>query len=398
MPPSDSVLMITLPPGLGGVERQAEMAGRLMQAHGLRVTAAWRAHYASSPHLSAPSWRPWQAPRSEPHSGLPWQGIAVGSRLPELEWAHHMAWEPWRRLIDAHDRIVVVSGNALPGLAPLAMDRRAVSWIASPYVGDRKDRVAAWPRWRRLYDAALNAWVAERQERRLLNGIDTWTIGDYALGALRALAPCGKVHGVIVIPVDTRHFNPDGRRSPSAAGDGFRIGASGRLSDPRKNMRLLVQAFANLLTRQPDAELHVRGDLDRRSFVAAYDAGRLGDALVVGPPVPREGLPDFLRSLDCFALTSHQEGLSQIAMEAMACGTCVVSTRCGGPEEFVLDGETGLLTSFAASDVAEAFARLAGDAALRRRLGAAGAGHVARTYSPARFEAQFMAAFRQVFA
>ena len=44
-----------------------------------------------------------------------------------------------------------------------------------------------------------------------------------------------------------------------------------------------------------------------------------------------------------FVIPSHQEGLCIAALEAMACGCPVVSTRCGGPEEFVVEGRTGYL-------------------------------------------------------
>jgi glycosyltransferase involved in cell wall biosynthesis len=41
-------------------------------------------------------------------------------------------------------------------------------------------------------------------------------------------------------------------------------------------------------------------------------------------------------------VSSRRESFSAVAVEALACGTPVVATRCGGPEE-ILTQETGVL-------------------------------------------------------
>lgn len=52
---------------------------------------------------------------------------------------------------------------------------------------------------------------------------------------------------------------------------------------------------------------------------------------------------DIMKSLDVYVLASRQEQLPLVLLEAMACGKPVVSTRCGGSSEVVVDKETGLL-------------------------------------------------------
>jgi glycosyltransferase involved in cell wall biosynthesis len=42
-------------------------------------------------------------------------------------------------------------------------------------------------------------------------------------------------------------------------------------------------------------------------------------------------------------LSSRSEGLANVVLEAMACGTPIVSSRCGGAEEVIEDGRSGLL-------------------------------------------------------
>lgn len=338
------------------------------------------------------------SPGCEIAEGLPYKAVAVGSYLPEFEWAHHLPTGLWRSLVAAHDKIVVVSGNNLPSMVPFALGRKALSWIASPYWADRKDRFEAWPAWRRTHDLLFNGWVARWQEQRLLREVDTWTISDYALRELRALAPANRIHGTIVIPIDTELFHPGARFEATSSRSRFRVGFAGRVSDPRKNMALLVESFSRFHRQAPDSELHIRGDMSREAFLTAYGGGELGAALMIDPPTERAELPAFLRSLDCFALMSHQEGLSLIALEAMACGTSVISTRCGGPEDFVMDESTGLLIDFDAGEACNAMSRLATDFDLRDRIARRGSDHVRTVYAPSRFKAQFEEAMAIAFS
>ncbi len=63
----------------------------------------------------------------------------------------------------------------------------------------------------------------------------------------------------------------------------------------------------------------------------------------------------------------------QVVQEGMAAGTPVVAAASGGPSEMIENGATGLLYRPGdAEELADALRRLAADAALRARLGAAG--------------------------
>jgi len=87
----------------------------------------------------------------------------------------------------------------------------------------------------------------------------------------------------------------------------------------------------------------------------------------------RDDVPAILAAADIFALPSHFEGLPMSVIEAMLAGLPVVATAIRGPREQVMDGETGLLVPpRQVAPLAAALRRLAGDAALRRRMGQAG--------------------------
>jgi len=76
---------------------------------------------------------------------------------------------------------------------------------------------------------------------------------------------------------------------------------------------------------------------------------------------------------DVFLHAPRYEGSSLVTLEAMAHGLPVVATRTGGIPDKVVDGQTGCLVEPGdVTALAAALAGLAGDGALRARLGRAG--------------------------
>jgi glycosyl transferase family 1/glycosyl transferase family 4 len=79
------------------------------------------------------------------------------------------------------------------------------------------------------------------------------------------------------------------------------------------------------------------------------------------------------------------EPFGMVVIEAMALGRAVVATRTGGPEEIVADGRTGVLVDPEDEGaLAGAVAGLAGDPALRARLGAQARAAARRDYDARR--------------
>ncbi|MBS7810032.1 glycosyltransferase family 4 protein [Roseococcus pinisoli] len=100
-------------------------------------------------------------------------------------------------------------------------------------------------------------------------------------------------------------------------------------------------------------------------------------AEVLGPRLKmlgyRHDVARWLQAADIFALPSHFEGLPMSVIEAMLTGLPVVATDISGCREQVVSGETGyLVPPMQVSGLADALARLAADALLRQKMGAAG--------------------------
>ena len=89
-----------------------------------------------------------------------------------------------------------------------------------------------------------------------------------------------------------------------------------------------------------------------------------------------------LHAADVLVLPSLTEGLSNIALEAMASGLPVVGTAIGGLKEQITNGITGLLIPPRDADaLVRAVTTLLRDAALRSEIGAAARVSVERRYS-----------------
>jgi len=108
-----------------------------------------------------------------------------------------------------------------------------------------------------------------------------------------------------------------------------------------KNHPLLLRAFA--LLDRPDAMLMFVGDGDGREALLslAQELGVTDRVIFAGfrpDPTP------FYKTADLFVLSSNYEGFGNVIVEAMACGTPVVSTDCpSGPAEILVNGKYGRL-------------------------------------------------------
>jgi glycosyltransferase involved in cell wall biosynthesis len=116
---------------------------------------------------------------------------------------------------------------------------------------------------------------------------------------------------------------------------------AGELSDGKDHPTLL-RAFARLRVQRP-ARLVILGKGKRREALLQL-ARELGIADDVDLPGFRSDVPAFMAHADVFVLTSVREGLSFVLIEALACGTPVVSTDCPtGPRAVLQDGRYGAL-------------------------------------------------------
>jgi glycosyltransferase involved in cell wall biosynthesis len=172
--------------------------------------------------------------------------------------------------------------------------------------------------------------------------------------------------------VDATRFVPLSTRDLRA---GPYVLCVGRFNDERKNVRLLLEAFA-LLTheRRSSTRLVLAGSAAPNPgfWQRAGELGLEERVNYVASPSPDE-LVRLYQSASVCALSSDEEGFGIVIIEAMSCAVPVVATRCGGPEGIIRDGCDGYLVGVGnVREMTDRLERLLSNGALNRRLGDAG--------------------------
>ena len=388
------VLISTIAPVSGGVPTMTGFIVHTLRRHGYAPVLAHYEPYSISPAMSVPFIRLLGGQVGhEARTALDGcETHAIGAWLPELEVTHYAATARWRSVIESVQAYVVVSGNALGAMPFYQTGRNFVAWLASGWKADREHRVREFSPARAAFDRAVVGPAAQRLERAILGRGAILALSRYTRTTLDGIAGRPVVRGVLPMPIDSDFFSPQPDRRVRG-----RIGFSGRFDDPRKNIGLLLDALSIVRKGGHDISAVLIGGEPSAAMAAQIAARGIGRNVELRPYLAPEMLRDQLRMLDLLVVPSHQEGLCIAALEAMACGIPVVSTRCGGPEEFVIDEQTGRLVGFDAAAMADAIVAIVSDRDRRERLGNGARDLVLRHYSAARAENVFWTEFSRAF-
>jgi len=336
------VLVVTHPPFEGGVPAKTRILCHHLAALGHRVTVAWYATLAHNPELNVPSWRLHTGQRPMVGSTVAFDqfpGAAVGCWLPELEAPYYRFSSRWSRLIEQHDRHIAVGGPPMVANILAQAGVPHLLWCASDVMADRLDRQARMPLPRAIVDTIITRpWLRAQQAFILARSSLILGVSHYTLDRLSKVGAVASSLEYLPIPVDSARFTP-----PATSPTGEIVGFAARFEDPRKNLPMLLEAFALLRQRRPQARLRLAGSAPSPQTLEQVQRLGQSDAVDFAGALAFQDLPEFYRSLSVFALPSHQEGLCLAGLEAMACGVPVVSTPCGGPADFVHSGKSGIL-------------------------------------------------------
>jgi L-malate glycosyltransferase len=138
---------------------------------------------------------------------------------------------------------------------------------------------------------------------------------------------------------------------------------------PQKQAHVFVEAVTAAHARDDRVRGVVVGAGPEGQRVSEAAARSRGAVTMLGE---RHDVANLVNASDVICLSSFGEALPLALLEGMSLGKPVVSTNVGGVSEAVVHGETGLLVAPGEpEEFADALLTLAGDPALRRRLGEA---------------------------
>lgn len=159
-----------------------------------------------------------------------------------------------------------------------------------------------------------------------------------------------------------------------------------------KGQQYAIKAFEKIASKFDDVELHFYGGvigLEKNKLYKKSLQTLSGNTKYVD----RIFFHDFVKDTETvlkdgyMALNfSESESFSLTCLEASHVGLSVVATRSGGPEEIIIDGETGYLVGKGDTEaMAESMKKLLLDSDQNKMFGENGALHVRKTFSPESF-------------
>ena len=139
--------------------------------------------------------------------------------------------------------------------------------------------------------------------------------------------------------------------------------------EPRKNLPALIEAFASIASGFPNHQLVIAGNpgWDNQAMWEAVARVSLSERIRLTGFVAEADLPALYAGADLFVYPSSYEGFGFPVLEAMACGTPVITSNVSSLPEVA--GDAGLLVNpLDVGELAEAMRRVLTEEGLRQEM------------------------------
>lgn len=123
----------------------------------------------------------------------------------------------------------------------------------------------------------------------------------------------------------------------------FIVGYCGRFSD-EKGIQKLLHSTPQILEKNQSLKFLFIGDGNLKNEIEQYIINNnLKDKICVPGWIEHDFLPDYLNQMKLLVIPSDTEGLPNIMLEAMTCGTPVLATPVGSIPDIIKYGKTGFI-------------------------------------------------------
>jgi glycosyltransferase involved in cell wall biosynthesis len=221
-------------------------------------------------------------------------------------------------------------------------------------------------------------------------------VGEIGRRDLGRMVPSAKSR-VVPLGLAPSSNAPEPPALPPVEEPAIRIGVVG-VADRRKGADLVPQIIQRACREMPNLHVFWAGGGEPALMRAVAE-----QATIDGTPHLHfigytDRIPGFLRAMDFMLHPARNETFPRALLEAAAAARAIVTTRCGGGEEIVRHGATGLLSDVDdVESLAAGVVTLARDAAMRQRMGEAGA-QWAAPFTMERFQRGMQQAFVDAYA
>lgn len=245
------------------------------------------------------------------------------------------------------------------------------------------------------YFGALKSWLARTAERWLARRSTaivniSQKMQEEIVHQLR-ICPIAKSH-VIPLGFDLERFNTDQLHKRKQFRDQYQlqeneiaIGIIGRLASV-KNHALFIESMKQVHASNKSVKTFIIGDGDmKNAFIKLASPLRVSETSAMNADVVFTSwirqIDIALAGLDIVVLTSLNEGTPVSLIEAQAAAKPIVSTDVGGVRDCVQADLSGYIVAMDPQSIATKLETLAGDEALRKKMGEAGRAFVMSRYA-----------------
>ncbi len=372
------------PANYGGVLRLVEYIYLRSKTAGLDPTVVHYARFESHPELHSSLFNLTRGelqltPNIKEYEFRRMRSIALGARLPEWERNRVKANQLWKKTLDQFNAFILVTGSAHTGLALVELHKPFIAWVSSTVGMDRRERLQSSRGPASIVEKAGLKRILSAEQQVLEAATKVLAVSEDTRRHVQQLTK--KTVEVWPYPIDTSHFVP-ARQIYTPQKPSFVF--VGRANDPRKRIELFVQACKELHTIAPQLDFTAtvvssEFSLKEKPTFQIHHLSEVSD----------DNLIELYQSSTALLVTSEQEGLGIAAMEAMACGLPVISSRCGGPETFIVDSKTGFFVEDDPKAFANAMLQLASDERMRQSFGSESRHRIERDFSEQVWNAKF---------